>query len=104
MKKSESIIREALADMSDILSYKARNGAMSEDDVRSVMSILRYGGGVKVTVKDLAGFYGQSEDNVRHIIHRNIMPAPERRVYYDFKTFRDRVPEKWHSHGSLPAD
>ena len=104
MMKRESVIREALADMFDLLSYKVRHGAMTEDDVRAIISVIQSDGGVKATVKDLAGFYGQSEDNVRHIIHRHLMPAPERKVYYDFKAFRDSVPEKWHHHHSLPAD
>ena len=104
MMKRESVIREALADMFDLLSYKVRNGAMTEDDVRAIISVIQSDGGVKATVKDLAGFYGQSEDNVRHVIHRGFMPKPERRVYFDFKAFRELVPEKWHHRHSLPAD
>lgn len=40
MKKTEKAIREALADMLDILAYKVRNGAMTADDVRAVMDFL----------------------------------------------------------------
>lgn len=104
MKKSEKVIGEALADMLDILSYKVRNGALCEDDIRVIMSIIKVGGGVKATVKDLAGFYGQSEDNVRHALHRGWMPSPERKVCYDFGAFRQIIPEKWHHRHSLPAD
>ena len=104
MKKKEAVILDALADMLDILSYKVRHGALSMDDAKAILSIIGSGGGIRATVKDLAGFYGQSEDNVRHIIHRRLMPAPERKVYYDFGAFRDAVPEKWHQHHSLPAD
>ena len=104
MKRSENVIREALADMLDLISYKVKNGAMSEDDVAAILSLIRSGGGIKATVKDLAGFYGQKEDNVRHVLHRGFMPKPERRVYYDFKAFRQLVPDKWHNRHSLPAD
>ena len=104
MKRSEKVIRESLADMLDILSFKVRNGVMTEDDVKAILSIIRSGCGIKATVRDLAGFYHQSEDNVRHLIHRNFMPKPERRVYFDFGAFRQFVPEKWTSHHSLPAD
>ena len=104
MKTSEDVIREALADMFDLLSYKVRNGAMSADDVRAVLSVIKAGGGIKATIKDLSLFYGQSEDNIRHVIHRNFMPSPERRVYFDFTAFRHIVPEKWHHRHSLPAD
>ena len=40
MKKTESVIREALADMFDILSFKVRSGAMNEEDVRTILSII----------------------------------------------------------------
>ena len=104
MRKSETVIRDALAEMLELLSYKVRSGVMSEDDVKSILSIIQSGGGIKATVRDLAGFYGQSEDNVRHVIHRGFMPKPERRVYFDVKAFRELVPEKWHHRHSLPAD
>lgn len=104
MKRVENVIREALADMFDVLSYKVRNGVMTEQDVRVISSVIREAGGVKATVKDLASFYGQSEDNVRHVISRHFMPSPERRVYFDFDSFRQFVPEKWHERHPLPAD
>ena len=104
MKKSDSAVREALADMFDLLSYKVRNGVMTTDDVRAIMSVIEGGNHIKATVKDLAGFYHQSEDNVRHIIHRNFMPSPERKVFFDFNAFRQFVPDKWHHRHSLPAD
>lgn len=104
MSKTESVMREALADMFDLLSYKVRHGVMTTEDVRTVLSIIEAGNSVKATVKDLAGFYNQSEDNVRHVIHRNIMPAPERKVFYDFCAFRRFIPRKWQKVRSLPTD
>ena len=102
--RTERAIKEALADMLDLLSYKVRNGVMSSSDIQAILDLILLGGGVRVTAKDLAGFYHQSEDNVRHVIHRSLMPAPERRVYYDFGAFREAIPEKWRNHASLPAD
>lgn len=104
MRKAENAIREAVADMFDILSYKVRNGIMTEQDVRVISSVIREAGGVKATVKDLSAIYGQSEDNVRHVISRHFMPTPERRVYYDYDSFRQFIPEKWRERHSLPAD
>jgi hypothetical protein len=102
--RTEKAVKEALADMLDVLSYKVRHGSMNVSDARAILDIILQGGGVRATAKELAGYYGQSEDNVRHVIHRNLLPAPERRVYYDFGAFRDAVPEKWRSLHSLPAD
>ena len=95
-EKSENAIREALAEFLGFLEYKVRNGVLTIEDTKAVLSALEAGGGLKATVRDLAGYFHQSEDNVRHIVHRNYFPAPERRVYYDFGTFARVVPGKWH--------
>lgn len=71
--RTERAVKEALADMLDVLSYKIRHGAMSASDARALLDIIMQGGGIRATVKELAGFYNQSEDNVRHIIHRNLL-------------------------------
>ena len=104
MGKAEEVMREALGDFLGILEYKVRNGVILEKDVKTIMETIKAGGGVQVTVKELAGYYNQSEDNIRHVIHRNLMPPPTRRVYYDFKAFRDKVPPKWTKRSSLPDD
>ena len=88
-------MKEALADMLGMLEYKVRHDAMTAEDMRAVLDILESGGGIRATVQDLAGYYGQSEANIRHVLHRNLMPAPVRRVYYDFGAFRDAVPRRW---------
>lgn len=103
-KRTDSVMREALGDFFGILEYKARHGVMSIDDVRAMFEAITSSGGIKATVKEIAGYYHQSEDNVRHVIHRNIMPEPKRMVYYDFGAFRDKVPPRWTNRGSLPAD
>ena len=87
--------REALADFLELLSNKARTGQMTDEDVDIITRAIREGGGIRATVKDLAGYYGQSEDNIRHVIHRSILPPPERRVYYDFSAIRRRIPSRW---------
>ncbi len=94
-EKVDNAIREALADSLGILSYKARTGQMTDEDVALIARAIREGGGIRATVRDLAGYYGQSENNVRHVINRNLLPAPERRVYHDFAAFRKKVPAGW---------
>lgn len=102
--RTDKAIREALGDFLGILEYKARHGVMSVDDVRVILGAIEAAGGVRATVKDLAGYYRQSEDNVRHVLHRTPMPAPSRQVYYDFGAFRENVPLRWTNKGSFPAD
>jgi|GEM_PF-5276383 len=96
MKENVSTtVQEALGDFLGILEQKARSGELTHGDMEAMLSAIESAGGVKATVKDLAGYYGKSEDCVRHVIHRNIMPSPERTVYYDFASFRKRVPVTW---------
>ena len=96
MKESDNnAVREALGDFLGLLQYKALHGDLTHDDVRIMFSAIEEAGGVKASVRDLAGYYGQSEDNVRHIINRNRMPAPERMVRHDFSAFRRFVPKAW---------
>ena len=60
--RTDKAIREALGDFLGILEYKARHGVMSVDDVRVILDAIEAAGGVRATVKDLAGYYRQSED------------------------------------------
>lgn len=90
-----SAIREALADMLGILQYKVKNNVLTPEDMEAIMDLLRCGCGIQATARDLAGYYHQTEDSVRHLIHRNIFPSPKRRVYYDFSAFQRLVPAKW---------
>ena len=87
--------RDAIADFLGMLAHKARTGQLTDDDAAVLFRAIREAGGIRATVRDLAGFYGQSENNVRHVINRNLLPAPERRVYHDFSAFRKRVPASW---------
>ena len=93
--KRDNIMRESLSEMFGILSYKVRNGAMTLDEMKSVMELFTHASTPKATVKELSDFYGQTEDNIRHIINRNMMPKPTRKVYYDFNSFCRFVPKRW---------
>lgn len=95
MERIETTMRDALADFLGLLANKARSGELNAEDAAAIYRAICDAGGIHATVRDVAGFYHQSEDNVRHIIHRNLLPAPERRVYYDFGAIRKAVPDKW---------
>ena len=97
----ENLIREAFAETLNFLAFKIRKGAMTISDIDSISAILKSEVCVLVTVKELAEYYGQSEDNVRHIIHRKVAKQPIRRVYYDFLSFQKAVPSQWHRKPSL---
>ena len=100
----EDVMRDALADRFGMLEYKVRNGAMTVDDMRSILSTLEAEGGVRATIRDIAGYYGKKEVDVRNVIHRNLMPKPSRRLYYDFGRFKKIAPKKWARRPSLSVD
>ena len=92
---TDEMMKDALADMFDLLSQKVRQGNLTCDDMRAILTSLEAGGGIKATISDLATFYGKTEAGVRNVIHRSYIPRPERRVYYDFQKFRKIVPRRW---------
>ena len=91
----ESTLRDELADFLGMLAHKARTGQLTADDAAVIYQAIRDAGGIRATVRDMAGYYHQSENNVLHVIHRNLLPAPERRVYHDFGAVNKHVPDKW---------
>ena len=88
-------LKDTLADYLGMLAHKARTGQLTDEDATVMYRAIHDAGGIRATVKDMAGYYKQSEDNVRHVIHRNLLPPPQRRVYYDFGEVRKRIPDKW---------
>ena len=92
----ENIITEAFADTLEFLAFKMRNGTATACDIDSLSAILKSDVCVLVTVKELAEYYGKTEDQVRHVIHRKVAKPPVRRVFYDFLSFQKVVPPKWH--------
>ena len=88
-------LRDSLADFLGMLAHKARNGQLTDDDAVVLFRAIHDAGGIRATVRDIASYYGQTETNVRHVINRNLLPPPQRRVYYDFAAIRARVPSKW---------
>lgn len=95
MERSDNAIRDALADFLGMLAHKARTGELTDEDTVVLYRAIHDAGGIRATVRDIAGYYGQTETNVRHVINRNLLPAPQRRVYYDFAAFRTKIPSKW---------
>lgn len=95
MERHDTTLRDALADFLGMLAHKARTGQLTDDDASVLYRAIHDAGGIRATVRDIAGYYGQTETNVRHVINRNLLPAPVRRVYYDFTALRKVVPARW---------
>lgn len=102
--KKENIIRESFAETLELLAFKIRHGSMTAADLESITNLIKSEVCILVTVKELADFYNQSEDNIRHVLHRKVAAPPVRRVFYDFLSFQKAVPAKWHETSSFPDD
>jgi hypothetical protein len=93
---TSDILREALDAALTSFQKRLRGGALTADDLNTIIRIIASAGGVSVTVSDLADLYGQSETNVRSVIKRRITSHPKRRVYYNLLDFISVAPRKWH--------
>jgi len=84
-----------LASILEFASERARSGQMTLEEVRSWLEVLLDRSTLWATVEELAGFYGQSEHNVRCLINRRYIGRPKRRVYYSFGQFSRIIPKSW---------
>ena len=92
----EETMREVLCDCLGIIEKKIKDGTVTVGDIRTMVETLSSGVGVDASIREIAGYYGQSEVNVRSLIKRKIIGKPKRRVYYDFTEICSKVPQSWH--------
>lgn len=100
----EETMREVLCDCLGIISQKVRNGSITITDIRTLTDALFSGSEIDASVKEVAGYYGQSETNVRSLIKRKILSKPKRKVYYNFTEICRKVPKSWHRTSSNTDD
>ena len=57
MTTKEKGLRDDLADFLGMLAHKARTGQLTAEDAAVLYRAIRDAGGIRATVKDLAGYY-----------------------------------------------
>ena len=70
-------------------------GQLTDSDAEVIYRAIHDAGGIRATVRDIAGYYGKSQTAVRSVIHRRMLSKPKRRVLYDFHEFQRVVPDSW---------
>lgn len=93
--KDCSLCKRIVLEFLDYLSFKIRNDTLTMEETESLVKTFLDNINLTGTIDDLAGFYGQSRNNVKVVINRNLIPKPKRRVFYSFNAFRKIVPRRW---------
>lgn len=87
--------KKIIVDFLDYLKYKVESDSLTMEEADSLARAFMENVNLTGTVDDLAGYYGQSRNNVKVVICRKLIPKPVRRVYYSFNAFRKVVPKGW---------
>lgn len=91
MTPTKRVIIEVL----DYLKYKVINDDCTFEELRSLQENIADNLEINCTIKDLSERYKQSQNNVRNVLSRNLMPKPKRKVYYSFSKFLRFIPKSW---------
>lgn len=90
-------MKEILLNIIDFYRYKIESDKCSQKDMAEVFGVVSKGISNEASIKDIAKFYGQSESNVRNVIHRKSIIKPNRKVVYDFNSFASKAPSTWNN-------
>lgn len=92
---SQEVGKKIILDFLDYLAFKVRNDSLTMEETNAIAKTFLDNIRLSGTIDDLANFYGQSRNNVKVVINRNLVPKPKRRVFYSFNAFRKIVPKRW---------
>lgn len=93
--KLQGLGKKIVLEFLDYLSFKVRSDSLTMEEADSLARVFMENVSLTGTIDDLAGYYGQSRENVRVVIHRKLLGRPMRRVFYSFNAFRKVIPRKW---------
>lgn len=89
------IIKKTLIEILDFYRYKIDNDKCTSEDMRAAFNLLHDNAVSEATIKDIADFYGQSENNVRNVVSRKPVSKPKRAVLYNFIDVSKIIPKSW---------
>lgn len=90
-------MKKLILEILDYYRYKIENDECTAEDMKTVYDALSKGVVCETTIKDLAEFYGQSENNVRNVISRKVIKKPRRMILYNFLDVIKIIPKSWRS-------
>lgn len=90
----ESPVKKVILDVLDYLKYQVENDKCTAAELRSISDNAISHLEVDATIKDIAQFYGKSDNDVSTVISRRLS-KPKRRVLYNFAWFSKVMPKTW---------
>lgn len=90
----ENSIKQVILDVLDYLRYQVVNDKCTPEELRNIKDNFVDNLEMDATIKDIAKFYGKSENDVSTVISRR-MSKPKRRVMYNFSWFTRVMPKTW---------
>jgi hypothetical protein len=88
--------KRALIDICKMFIYQLENDKCTAEEIRSISEDVEKNLEVDATVKDIADYYHQSEQNVRTMVSRNFhKEKPKRKVFYNFAWVSKIIPKTW---------
>jgi len=90
--------QELLSEMLGFYKYKVDNNLCMPEELEAGVKLLAGDMNTMGSIKDMAHYFGTSEENVRHVINRKVFAKPRRIVLYPFLAILKAVPAKWLKH------
>lgn len=88
-------VKQEVIRILQFLQWQIKEGKCTDEELESIHKVLAKELKIDATIEDLAEHYGQSQSNVRNVIHRRMTEKPKRKVLFNFLKFSQIIPEKW---------
>jgi len=86
--------KELLKKILEFGIYQLDNNLCTPETISSAAKAAASGLVMDASIKELADFFGVSEQNVRSTINRKLVDKPKRKVVYPFLSFLKIAPER----------
>lgn len=90
----ENPIKQVILDVLDYLRYQVVNDKCTPEELRNIKDNFVDNLEVDATIKDIAQYYGKTENDVSTVISRRLS-KPKRKVMYNFTWFARVMPKTW---------
>lgn len=97
MKVTEDNLKKIIYNSLDFIHYQVENDKCTTKELWSLTEFILNRLNAMATVDEIAQFYEQSNNNVRNVLSRRLMPkdAKERVTRYRFGWFLKMMPSSW---------
>ena len=94
-EEDSEVVKKNLKEAFQFGIYKLDNNLCTPAELRSLERMVEGNLEMDASIKEIAGFFGKPEVNVRVVINQKLIAKPKRKVLYPFIKFLKVVPKKW---------